>query len=535
MPGADRGNNLCSHVLMHTMRLKYTVFLLVAGVAACGTNPVTGQRELQLVSEEKEVQIGEQQYLPGQQMEGGEFVVDPELTQYVQSVGRKLAAVSDRELPYEFTVLDNSVPNAWALPGGKIALNRGLLQELRCEGELAAVLAHEITHAAARHGAKSVERGMLLQGALMALQIGVSDHEYANLIVGGAGLAANLITQKYGRDAERASDEYGMQYMKRAGYDPSAAVDLQKTFVRLKEGGRPGWLEGLFASHPPSEERVENNVRTAAGLGTGGYRGCDEYRQATAELEELEPAYAKYDEGVEALRKKDLATAEARAREAVRLASDQPKFHELLGDVAFGRKQYREAIAHYQRSHDLNPRYFKPLLAQGVAHLQLDRVRDAEAPLTQSMELLPTAIGAYHLGRIAHAEGDLQKAVNFYQLAANSDSDVGRAAARELVQLDLPRNPGRYVRVQPRLDESGRVWMIVQNGAPFPIEDIVIAAVVADPSGRGALQGPVRVGSGLAALPPGQAARIPTPLGPLTSPEQIRLVQVEVQGARVAR
>ena len=108
------------------------------------------------------------------QVEGGDFDVLPELTTYVNGVGQKLAAVSDRKLPYEFVVLDNSVPNAWALPGGKIAVNRGLLTELTSEAELAAVLGHEIVHAAARHGAKAQERGVLMQAGMAAAQIGAA-------------------------------------------------------------------------------------------------------------------------------------------------------------------------------------------------------------------------------------------------------------------------------------------------------------------------------------------------------------------------
>ena len=98
----------------------------------------------------------------------------PELTTYVNEVGQKLAAVADRKLPYEFVVLNNPVPNAWALPGGKIAVNRGLLTELKNESELAAVLGHEIVHAAARHGAKAQERGTLLQAGIGRAQIGAA-------------------------------------------------------------------------------------------------------------------------------------------------------------------------------------------------------------------------------------------------------------------------------------------------------------------------------------------------------------------------
>jgi predicted Zn-dependent protease len=168
--------------------------IAVAFLVACGVNPVTGKKELQLVGEGTELQIGAENYAPSRQMQGGDFNVEPDLTRYVNDVGQKLAGVSDRKLPYEFTVLNNSVPNAWALPGGKIALNRGLLTQLNSEAELAAVLGHEITHAAARHGAKSMERGMLMQGALVALSLGVRDNQYANLIVGGAQVGAQLVT-----------------------------------------------------------------------------------------------------------------------------------------------------------------------------------------------------------------------------------------------------------------------------------------------------------------------------------------------------
>ena len=85
-------------------------------LAGCVINPVTGDRELALVSPEQEIAIGEQQYKPSQQMQGGEYTIDPELTSYVAGIGQKLAAVSDRQLPYEFVVLNSSVPNAWALP-----------------------------------------------------------------------------------------------------------------------------------------------------------------------------------------------------------------------------------------------------------------------------------------------------------------------------------------------------------------------------------------------------------------------------------
>ena len=162
-------------------RLIPALALLALSCAGCSVNPVTGENQLILVSEAQELQMGAQAYAPTKQSQGGEYDVDPELTRYVQNVGNRLAAVSDRQLPYEFTVLNNSVPNAWALPGGKIAINRGLLTELGSEAELAAVLGHEIVHAAARHSAQQMSRGLLSQVLVVATAIATSDSDYGNL------------------------------------------------------------------------------------------------------------------------------------------------------------------------------------------------------------------------------------------------------------------------------------------------------------------------------------------------------------------
>ncbi|MCH8060606.1 MAG: peptidase M48, partial [Proteobacteria bacterium] len=99
---------------------KLSLLLLATWLTACSVNPVTGDREFMLLSGAQEIAMGEKNYAPMLQSQGGAYDVDPALTQYVQSIGKRLAAVSDASLPYEFTVLNNSVPNAWALPGGKI-------------------------------------------------------------------------------------------------------------------------------------------------------------------------------------------------------------------------------------------------------------------------------------------------------------------------------------------------------------------------------------------------------------------------------
>src|SRR5690606_10065539 len=162
-------------------------------LTGCTVNPVTGEKQLSLMSAEQELAVGSEHYVPSQQSQGGRYVVDPELTLYVNEVGKRLATVSDRpNLPYEFVVLNNGVPNAWALPGGKMAINRGLLVHLEDESQLAAVLGHEIVHAAARHGASQNTRNILLQAGMMAAGVAAasSDSQYSALALGALGVGA---------------------------------------------------------------------------------------------------------------------------------------------------------------------------------------------------------------------------------------------------------------------------------------------------------------------------------------------------------
>ena len=462
----------------HRIAACIALFLLL--LAGCATNPVTGKRELRLVSEAQEMRMGRQHYLASQQMQGGAYNVDPELTRYVREVGAKLARVSDRGLAYEFVVLNNSTPNAWALPGGKIAVNRGLLVELDNEAELAAVLGHEIVHAAARHGAKNVERGMLLQGAVAVADMAAQDSDYAALIVGGAGLAAGLLAQTYSRKAEREADFYGIQYMARAGYDPQAAVSLQEVFVQLSADRSEPWLSGLFASHPPSAERVENNRLTAAALPPQGELHRERYQQKTAHLKRTQAAYEAYDEGRQALSKGRIQEALGLAREALQTEPREAQFHALLGDVRFTQKRYREALPHYDQAITHHEAFFHFRVQRGLTHQQLGNLGAARVDFERSMDLLATATAANALGDIALASGNPERALQYFRAAAASDSSVGHQAATSLALLDLPRRPDAYLEARLGLDQQGYVTIEVINPTPVTVQEVGVLAYFPD-------------------------------------------------------
>jgi predicted Zn-dependent protease len=467
------------------MRKAIILLLLSLLIATgCSVNPVTGQREFVMMSTAQEIEMGKQNYSPMQQSQGGVYDIDPELTAYVQRVGQSVASQSGVNLPYEFVVLINSVPNAWALPGGKIAINRGLLTEIESEAELAAVLGHEAVHAAARHSAQQQSRAMLIQVGVMGTAIAASDNDYGALIVGGASVLAQAGLARYGRSAELESDLYGMQYMSKAGYDPQGAVALQETFVRLSEGRRSDWLNGLFASHPPSPERVSANIATASTLPPGGMRGEREYQAVMHRTKQLKPAYEAYDEGRTALAEKDTQQALAKVNQALKLLPDEAHFHALRGDIRLVEDKFDMAVTNYSRAIDRRDSFFYYHLQRGLARKELGQVDAAVADLENSIALLPTAPAHYALGDIAQARGNFAEAIQHFKVVAEAGGEYGEAATGELIRLDLPSTPGAYINHACSADNSDNLVISVRNETSVTVTGVQVAIRYNDASGR---------------------------------------------------
>ena len=493
-------------------KLTFFLALTFLFLTGCSVNPVTGKREFMMVSTAQEIEMGKQNYVPMQQSQGGPYDVDPALSSYVQRVGQRVAAQSGVSLPYQFVVLNNSVPNAWALPGGKIAINRGLLTELKSEAELAAVLGHEAVHAAARHTARQISRSQIMQVGVAATAIASSDSDYGNLFAGGANLLAQMTLSKYGRKAELESDFYGLQYMSKAGYDPQGAVSLQKTFVRLNEDRRSDWLSGLFASHPPSQERVQANIATAATLPAGGMTGRDEFQAVMRKTMSTIPAYKAYDEGRKALSEKKLDEALGLANKALGLYSEEAHFHALRGDVRMAADKYDMAITNYNRAIGRRDGFFYYHLQRGMANKELGRTDSAVTDLNRSLELLPTAPAHFVLGGIAEERGNLADAIGHYKIVAKASGHYGKAATAALVKLELPTNPGAYIARACDADSSGNLVVSVRNDTTVQISGVQVAVSFTDSSGRTALQRHSIRGR----IAPGQIASVNTGMGPYT-------------------
>ena len=406
---------------MNLPAIKISLFTIAMTftLGGCSVNPVTGEKQLSLIGESQELAMGAEQYVPTQQTQGGQFYVDPELPLYVREVGQKMAAVSDRpDLPYEFVVLNSSIPNAWALPGGKIAINRGLLTELGDEAQLASVLGHEIVHAAARHSVQRMQQGMLISAGVAGLGFALSDNEWSGLIMGGAALGAQLALAQYSQGDELESDHYGILYMKEAGYDPAAAVELQEIFLKLSEGRQSGFIDGLFATHPPSAKRVEENRQLARKIGTGGYRGKDVYDRRMAKLRSLQPAYDAHDKVMELASKGEMKAALDKVNEAIRLLPREAMFYALRGRIYQEQKQDDKASTDFEKAVELYPEMFKYRLYNGLNALRLNNLDKARENLTKANETVPTSIAFLRLGDVAVKQNNRNEAIAYYSKAA---------------------------------------------------------------------------------------------------------------------
>ncbi len=223
-------------------------------LASCATNPATGESQLMLISEEREIEMGRQ---GARQVESQIGVYrEGEIGSYVSEMGQAMAAATHRpDLPWSFEVADDATVNAFALPGGFIYVTRGILAYFNSGAELAAVVGHEIGHVTARHSAEQLSRRQL---ATLGIGLGsVLSEEFAEFqSLAGAGL--QVLFLKYGRDDERQSDALGIRYMLAEEWDPREAMDVFRMLGRVSEAGGGGGLPTWLSTHPAPADRVEN-------------------------------------------------------------------------------------------------------------------------------------------------------------------------------------------------------------------------------------------------------------------------------------
>lgn len=222
-------------------------FLLLAGLLlVTSIAPGCGH----LISREQEIQLG-LDAAPQFEAEFGGPVENEQLQSYIRSIGAKLAAASDRDMPYEYMLLKSDVINAFALPGGKVYITAGLFRQIENERELAGVLGHETAHIARKHSVKQIEKAVGFEILLEATGYAAGSEAQA---VGK--VVASLITLKYSRKDEYEADQSGITFMTKAGYNPWGMVELLETLQSLQESEGDSVSE-IFSTHPLTRKRID--------------------------------------------------------------------------------------------------------------------------------------------------------------------------------------------------------------------------------------------------------------------------------------
>jgi len=224
---------------------------LIFFLPSCAVNPVTGKQELMLLSESDELRLGRETDREIVKQYG--IYEDSKLTAYLNEICQRLAKVSHRpQLNYQFKILDTSVVNAFAVPGGYIYFSRGILAVLNNEAEVSGVIGHEIGHIAARHSAKQYSKAQLAQIGLGVGSIFVDSPILTSLAQIGVG----MLFLKFSRDNEREADRLGVEYASKAGYEASQLANFFETLTRMNPGSDRSGLPGWFSTHPSPEDRI---------------------------------------------------------------------------------------------------------------------------------------------------------------------------------------------------------------------------------------------------------------------------------------
>ena len=257
--------------MMNKMRIKWPVLitsvLLMAFVYACSTVPITGRKQLNLVSDSEMMAMSFSQY--DQFLKEHKLSTNKEQTAMVKRVGKRIAAAVEqymkdngysehiKDFQWEFNLVDEDVPNAWCMPGGKVVFYTGILPFTKNEEGLAVVMGHEIAHAVAKHGNErmSHQMGVQMGGAALSVAINEKPEETKAIYMAAFGLGSQVgFMLPYSRTHETEADKMGLIFMAMAGYNPEAAVPF---WERMAQGGGQKPPEFL-STHPADDTRIRN-------------------------------------------------------------------------------------------------------------------------------------------------------------------------------------------------------------------------------------------------------------------------------------
>ncbi len=364
-----------------------------ATLGGCAVNPVSGERQLMLLSEQQEIGIDKEQS-PHQFSSDYGTVQDQAVSRYIDDVGKQMVAVTHRpKMPYNFSAVNATYINAYAFPGGTIAATRGILVEMENEAELAGLMGHELGHVNARHSAQRMSQGMLSSAVVTAgtAIVGTAyGSGYADIVQSIGGVASGALLSKYSRDNEREADNLGMDYMVRSEQNPEGMVGLMEILVEQSKH-KPSALEQMFASHPLSTDRYNTakaNIAKRYAKAKTLPDNRERYMDNIASLRRIKPAITAMQQGEEQMGKKAYKEAETDFGSALKRAPDDYAGLVMMAKCQVALDKNTTAQRYIDKAKLINPNEAQAQHISGIVQLAQSRPDAALADFQRYERLL---------------------------------------------------------------------------------------------------------------------------------------------------
>ncbi len=372
---------------------------------------------LGLISKSQEIQLGKS-YIPLAIEENNGLYPDKVVQNYVNKVGLKIAKYTPRKLPYKFYVVNTDVVNAFALPGGYIFINRGLLLVLENESQLAGVLAHELGHVNAKHHAKFMEKMLGINILYQILGSTIADKSYGQLLLQIGGLGVKLLSLKWSRDQEREADKLGILFSYKAGYDPKGLLQTFRIFQKLGKVNAPEWM----LTHPLPQNRYAEVKGLIAKLKPKPdlIKDSPTFHKIKKRILSTKKSYDLYKLALKELAKKppNVSKALNYLNKSISLFPNNNASLTLRALIYAKNKNYRKAVVDSVKACKIDNLYFSPHLIAGYSYYYLKDYNRAIVYLNKAKKLIPQQPDTYYyLGRAYEDKKNYSLAFRYYEKA----------------------------------------------------------------------------------------------------------------------
>lgn len=430
--------------------------ILPLALGGCCTDPVNGESYFCLgeMSNAEEGQLGES-YMPNFIAQSGGVYPDPELGSYLgEIVIDRMALRSHRpDLPWEFTILNTSQINAFALPGGKVFVTRGLLSELQTEAQFAHLMGHEIGHVSHKHFSRGQGRAALfalLLGVVTEVEGAIDEGDGFPIASTAVGVAGQLTLMKFSRSQELQSDVRGVDYAILAGYDPREGRKTFETFLEIKRrGGREeNFIDDLLSTHPLDSRRIEEldeyiTTTYPAIAGMGLDIDGPRWRPLLARVQDAQRTYDDHDAALALISRygeeSDPALLSQAAQKLERGAAALPghaPFPLALAVVRQEQGRSDDAMSLLDRAVSLDPDLYGARFTRGSLLSRVGRAAEAREELRAAHELYPlSAQPTVLLGRVSETLGDSEAAIRWYRATLERSQPGGALESEAKARL----------------------------------------------------------------------------------------------------